>query len=110
MEPKSVAVLRDRGILLREMQQLETATSDFSRVIKLTKDASDHVQRGYIYLMKDDLDRAIKDFTTAIERVPEHAQAYRYRSFAYERKGQTALAQADHARANAILGNSGALA
>ena len=91
------------------MEQFETAISDFTRVIKLTKDAAALVQRGYIYLVKGDLDRAIGDFTTAIKRAPDYADAYLYRAAAYDRNGQTALAQADQARANAIASDRSSL-
>jgi tetratricopeptide (TPR) repeat protein len=107
LEPKLVNALWDRGTLLRNMRQLETAISDFTRVVKLTKEPTAHVQRGYIYLIKGDLDRAIADFTTAIKKAPKHPDAYRYRSIAYEKKGQAALAQADHAKARAIVGDVG---
>jgi tetratricopeptide (TPR) repeat protein len=109
IEPKSAQALWDRGTLLRNMEQFETAVADFTRVVKLSKDAAAHVQRGYIYLLKGDLDRAIADFTTAIKRAPDSADAYHYRAVAYERKGKAALAQADHAKANAMVGDHGAV-
>lgn len=110
LEPKLVDVLWDRGMLLRDMRQFETAISDFTRIAKLTKDDSAALlQRGYVHLAKNDLNRAITDFTAVIERAPEYAEAYRYRSLAYERKGQSAAARADAARANAIMGVTGAL-
>jgi Tfp pilus assembly protein PilF len=109
LEPKSVNALRDRGTLLRNMRQFETAISDFTRIVKLTKDAPAHVQRGYVYLIKGDLDRAIIDFTTSIKKAPENADAYRYRSMAYEKKGEATLAQADHAKARSIVGEAGSL-
>jgi tetratricopeptide (TPR) repeat protein len=109
LEPKSVQALWDRGTLLRNMEQLETAISDFTRVIRQTKDPAAYVQRGYVYLLKGDLDRAISDFTTAIKQAPDYADAYQHRAIAYDRKGKAALAQADHARANAIMGDAGSL-
>jgi tetratricopeptide (TPR) repeat protein len=109
IEPKLASALWDRGTLLRNMRQFETAISDFSRVVKLTKDAAAHVQRGYIYLLQGDLDRAIADFTTAIKKAPDYADAYRYRSLAYEKQGQAASAAADDAKARAIAGNVGSL-
>ena len=36
---------------------------------------------------------------------PEYADAYHCRGVAYDRKGQTALAQSDRAKANAIGGD-----
>jgi Tfp pilus assembly protein PilF len=107
IEPKLVQALQDRGTLLRDMHQFDTAISDFTRVIKLTKDAAAYVQRGCTYLVKGDLDRAITDFTTAIKRAPEYADAYHCRGLAYDRKGEAALAQADRAKASAIGGDPG---
>lgn len=110
LEPKLVDALWDRAILLRDLRQLETAVSDFTRIAKLTKnDSNALLQRGYAHLLKNDFNRAIADFSAVIEKAPEYPDAYRYRSVAYERKGQLAAARADIARANALVGVTGAL-
>jgi tetratricopeptide (TPR) repeat protein len=107
-DPKLVKALVDRGNLMRTQGHNDAALSDFDKVVKLTKDAGAYVERGVTYLYKDDIDRAIKDFTAAIKAAPDYAQAYQYRSAAYVKKGETALAQADQDKANMIAGSTGA--
>jgi tetratricopeptide (TPR) repeat protein len=104
-----VKALVDRGNLMRTQGHNDAALSDFDKVVKLTKDASAYVQRGVTYLCKDDIDRAIKDFTAAIKAAPDYVEAYQFRSAAYAKKGETALAQADQDKVNALAGQPAAL-
>jgi tetratricopeptide (TPR) repeat protein len=104
-----VKALVDRGNLMRTQGRTEAALSDFDKVVKLTKDAGAYVQRGVTYLCKDDIDRAIKDFTAAIKTAPNFIEAYQYRSAAYAKKGDTALAQADQDKVSALAGQPAAL-
>jgi tetratricopeptide (TPR) repeat protein len=103
VESKFAEALMDRGILMRGSGNFDGAISDFSRVIKLTKDANAYFQRGLSYLGKTDLRRAIADFTKVIETAPEFAEAYQQRAIAYSKLGDAERAQADQARARALV-------
>jgi len=68
-----------------------------------------YLVRGKTYLQKDDNDRAIADFTKAIELDPEGANAYNHRGVAYANKGDFDHAIADFDKAiqlNPVLRNA----
>jgi tetratricopeptide (TPR) repeat protein len=58
-------------------------------------DAQAYYNRGNCYLHKKDYDRALADFSKAIEINPNLGVAYNNRAFIYEKKGDTARAEAD---------------
>lgn len=58
-----------------------------------------NLERGKTYLQKDDNDRALADFTKAIELDPEGANAYNQRGIAYGNKGDFDRAIADFDKA-----------
>lgn len=57
--------------------------------------AADYVKRGREYQAKDDLDRAIADFSEAIRLDPKYAVAYDNRGVAWVLKGENDRAMAD---------------
>ena len=64
--------------------------------------------RGLAYEAKHEFDRAIIDFSEAIRRDPEHAEAYCYRGVAYRNKGEFDKAIADFTEAinlDSVIGN-----
>jgi len=65
-----------------------------------------YYNRGVGYVKKGDYDRAIVDFTKAIEINPEHVLTFSNRGYAYERLGRRADAIADYRRALAIEPNN----
>ena len=66
------------------------------------KFASAYSDRGTIWGMKGDLDRAIADFDRAIELDPHEASFFRNRGLAWSRKGNQARAGSDYDRASAL--------
>jgi len=62
-------------------------------------DAEAYYNRGVSYGKKGEYDRAIADFTKALEINPRLAQAYYNRGVAYERKGEYDQAIADYTNA-----------
>jgi tetratricopeptide (TPR) repeat protein len=62
-------------------------------------DAEFYLRRGEDFSSVHDYDRAIADYTTAIQLRPDYAEAYNDRSFAYYLKGDAERAIADYTRA-----------
>jgi tetratricopeptide (TPR) repeat protein len=58
-----------------------------------------YIDRGRAYLKKGDNDRAIADFTQAIQLDPKNADAYVKRGFGYSKKGDNDRAIADFTHA-----------
>ena len=58
-----------------------------------------HDNRGLAYLVKGDVDRAIADYTQAIQLDPKYAVAYNGRAFAYRVEGDEDRAIADYTQA-----------
>ncbi len=59
------------------------------------KDPQTYINRGYAYEQKNDVDKAIADFSVAIRIDPKKEEAYVARAGHYERKNQLDLALAD---------------
>jgi Tfp pilus assembly protein PilF len=56
------------------------------------------------YNAKKEHDKAIADFSKAIELDPKYAQAYYNRAYAYEAKGEKMLADKDRQKAKELEG------
>src|SRR5215467_9465910 len=66
------------------------------------RDAVAFHNRGLAYVAKDDIDRAIADYTRAIELNPNYGPAFEARGRAYARKGDYIRAIADVTRASEL--------
>jgi len=90
-----------RGKVHAERGASESAEADFTRAIELDPiGAVDyHVWRGDLFMECDDNDKAIDDFTEAINRKPDFAYAHSRRASAYWSKRDTEAALADFTRA-----------
>jgi tetratricopeptide (TPR) repeat protein len=63
------------------------------------KKAEDYYNRGDAHFKKGETDRAIADFTKAIEKDPRFANAYYYRGMAYHRKKEYDRVILDYSKA-----------
>ncbi len=63
-----------------------------------------YVYRGMNYNAKKEHDKAIADFSKALELDPKHAFAYKNRADAYEAKGEKMLADKDRQKAKELEG------
>ena len=70
-------------------------------------DAIAYYNRAVAYEMRDDTDRAIADYTKAIELAPDNAAAYDNRGRAYTRKGDYTRAMGDVLKASELAGKIG---
>jgi tetratricopeptide (TPR) repeat protein len=76
------------------------AIEDYNRVIKLDADyAAAYNNRGVVYGLKGDYDKAIADFNLAIQFNQNDANAYNNRGFAYYNKENYDNAIADYTQA-----------
>ena len=67
-----------------------------------TQLANAYHDRGWAYWKKGDHDKAIADFTKAIELDPKFVPAYDIRGGLYRRKGEDAKADADYRKAREL--------
>ena len=68
--------------------------------------AETYYNRGLVHSKNGELDKAIKDYTKAIELKPDYADAYYNRSKAWLHLGETEKAKSDMAAASSIGINS----
>ena len=65
-------------------------------------DAASLVDRGLAFQQQGDIERAIQDYTRALELDPQYALAYYDRGTAYQQRRELGLAIADYSRAVAL--------
>ena len=78
----------NRGILYKELGELEKGILDFNRTIELnTQHAEAYNNRGLLYLSLGEINKAILDHEKSIEINPNNAQAYGNLGIIYQQKG-----------------------
>ena len=97
LDPKSARAYCDRGILEDVlMQQPNRALADYNEAIRLAPNFQRaHINRGVHFLEQHDYERAVLDFTRAIELTASEPGTRAYRAYAYAKLGQRAHAVAD---------------
>ena len=95
--------LKQKALQLFDDKNWDELIPTCTEIIELEKlprvKAFTYFRRGLAYDKKGDLDRAIADFTKALELDPNHAPAYYYRGLAYDKKGDLDRAIADFTKA-----------
>lgn len=91
------ATLVNRGIIYNAARQLKLAISDFDAALKIEPNFSEaYLNRGNSYFYQDKLDKALADYTKAIDlKVKEMDYAYFNRSLVHRKLKQFAAARAD---------------
>lgn len=85
----------------------DTATSDFDKAIETDPHKTKaQLFRGIIFVLNEQYEKAILDFSRVIERESENGLAYLCRAFTYKQKGEERLASVDLVRAMRILGTA----
>jgi tetratricopeptide (TPR) repeat protein len=98
MQPEAADadVLFDRGVAYLAMGFPDTASADFSEVLRIQPDdGAAYARRGEAYAKLRDFYKAVRDCTDAIRFDADNAAAYRYRSEAYLARGQYERCVAD---------------
>ena len=99
--PEDHGPRRQRGLAFFEVGEYVLALSDLSEAIRLAPDHADtYVARAHAWYIQGHSDKAIEDYTQALERNVEAAsEAYAARGNAYESLGNTPKAVADYTKA-----------
>lgn len=103
LNPGNLRALYARGIYYQEADSAELAINDYERILELTPEfLSTNLNLGYIYLRRQEYDKAVEYFTQAIDNNPASREAYEYRSEAYKGLGKAELAEADTEKAKQL--------
>lgn len=99
-----IATLVNRGILLKHGGEYTAAIADFEAALALDPDTSAaYLNRGNVYFAIQQFDRAIEDYTTALQMNPREPHlAYYNRGLANEEKQDAKLAFADFVQATEL--------
>lgn len=90
-----------RGVINSGKQDFQKAILDFDKFIALNAAPAGDLSNGYLnrgialYAAGGDLDKAVADFTKAIELNPSQLNAYRARAYIYKEQKKDELAAAD---------------
>ena len=94
---------KNRGMLLQRMGDLPAALADLDTAVQIApNDPSVRLTRAHARMQAEAFAGAIEDFSRAIELQPDFGQQYLDRAKAYERIGETALADRDQAAASRL--------
>lgn len=93
LEPRSFS-LRDRRLELnRELENFDQIEEDLNALIELDKSAIRYMERGRFYAERAAYEKAIEDFSQAIEFDPSLAEAYQERGLSLLRKSLPPISQ-----------------
>jgi len=79
IDPNIAEVYNNRGILRKEMNDLDGALQDYNKAIELNPNDAAYYNRGILKKDMNDLDGALQDYNKAIELNPNYAMAYNNR-------------------------------
>jgi tetratricopeptide (TPR) repeat protein len=84
-------------------QQPDKALADYNEAIRLAPNFQRaYINRGVHFLEQHDYERAVNDFTRAIQLTPDEPSTRAYRAYAYAKLGQRSPAHADAAAATTL--------
>jgi len=107
LDPTNTAAMEARGLCYYHLGDSKQALTDWHAVVDAGVDSCElHTNLGNIYLKQGDLEKAIEEYTKAIESVPEGdpraAPAFSNRAYAYALLGRFDEAIRDATRAIAL--------
>ncbi len=77
-----------RAAAYLNLKQYKNAVLDCNKALSLTAEADPYSERGYVYCVQGNYERAVADYTTAIKIAPQVSNIYLLRAYAYQRLGQ----------------------
>lgn len=98
LDQKNFQAFRFRSRIFEKKNMPDQAIEDLSKVINLNASHFDYAARGNLYLQKNELDKALQDFTEAIGIKPDYQYHYSRRAEIYRKLGKNAQADADEAK------------
>jgi len=95
------ATYNNRGIIKATLERYQEAFEDYGRAIRTMPELPEpYVGRGNVYFLADKLDRAIRDYTKAMDlKLGEMHVAFLNRGMAYEAQGRLEKAESDYRKA-----------
>lgn len=106
MKPRDrVATLVNRGIIYVALEEYNKAIRDYDKAYQISPDIAEiHVNRGNMLFMSGHLERAVAEYTRAIElKLPRQYVVYYNRALAYEKLSEYDKAEADYRRALELM-------
>jgi len=76
INPQRIELLINRGIAYENLGRYPEAFADFSKVIEISGDPQGYSNRAYLFYKMGDISKALEDFSTAIDKNPNHLQAF----------------------------------
>lgn len=102
VEPNDPVLLAHRGEAKRLEGNLDGALADYESALKVDQNPYLYLGRAVVYHMKLDWDRAIADYTTALELAPDEPNTLMLRGNAWAGKGDLEKGLADLSEALTI--------
>ncbi len=104
--PTEVNAYYNRGLAYNYLKKYDLALADFTKAIEMNPQYwQAYSSRGYSYIGQKQFELAVREYTSAIKINPNDILSYKNRSIAYQALGETALANADTAKAAEIASN-----
>ena len=98
INPEFSLLYASRGKSFLNLKKYDEAIDDYSNAVKFNNsgNAADFFfERGIAYFKKDELEKAVRDFTEVINLDPKSFGAYQNRGAVYLKQGKKDLAEAD---------------
>jgi tetratricopeptide (TPR) repeat protein len=104
LQPQHADAYNDRSISYRQTGEYDKAIDDCNMALQLNPKLAPlvYLNRGKVYLLKDEVAKAVADFSEAIKLTPDDGQLYYLRAKAYRRLGQLQQAEQDERRAKEL--------
>jgi|GEM_PF-1424419 len=97
LDPQNADYLLERSKLYQQRGDQARASADYNRAVQIR--AARHIEQGGSYYLKGEFDKAIAEYTWAVQLESNKADYYYRRGAAYNQKGDYEQAIGDYSRA-----------